>query len=114
MNAYIVIPVFAFFINVVTMSYISALDFRKPVIRAFLFFTGMFTAWIFMGWFFYLPVGDDLKVPLSRFSSVFWAFSGFSFLHFTHTFLERKRDARVLLSSWRHPVRPCPFPRLRG
>jgi PAS domain S-box-containing protein len=91
MNAYIIIPVIAFFINVVTMSYISALDYRKSVIRAFLLFTGIFTVWIFLGWFFYLPVNDDFKVPLGRFSSVFWAFSGFSFLHFAHTFLERKR-----------------------
>jgi len=92
MNRYLIIPVIAFFINVVTMSYISAMDFRKPVIRSFLYMAGVFTAWIFLGWFFYLPVDDAVKIPLGKLSSLFWSFTGFSFFHFTRAFLEKKRD----------------------
>lgn len=93
MSAYIILPVVAFFINIITMSYIAAIDYRKPVVRAYLLFTGVFTLWMLMGWVYYFPVSDGLKMPLCKYSSPTWFFTGFAFYHFTLTFLERKKDA---------------------
>ncbi len=93
MSTYIILPVIAFTINVATMSYIAAIDYRRPVIRAYLLFTGVFTVWIFLGGFFYVPVSDDIKMTLVRFSSPFWFFTGFAFYHFTVEFFGMKRTA---------------------
>ncbi len=92
MNPYLIVPLVAFMVNTCTMAYVSALDMKNQINRAFFIFLGIITIWIAAGFPFYLPFPGGWKVPYCKFCSVIWFSSGLSMLNFIYAYTQRPRD----------------------
>jgi phosphoserine phosphatase RsbU/P len=91
-NPYIILPVVAFLINFFTIAYAIALNIRNPVNRAYVMFSSVTSFWVICSAAFHIPLPEPVIVPFSKFSSLFWYFTGFLFTNFTYVFLRRRRD----------------------
>lgn len=92
MNFYAFIPLTAFFINIVLMTFVYAQNRQNPVNRAFIWIALLFAVWMGFDVVIWSPIEPAWILPLMKAQAVFYNFIGIAYVHFAYSFIQRKRD----------------------
>lgn len=91
-NAYLIIPFACFCVQLVAIVYGLALQKRGRVYQALVILSVLFAGWAFTDLLLWLPVSEDMVLPILRLQIPFFAFTGVAYLHLVYAYLHRKPD----------------------
>lgn len=97
MKYYFFVPLGTFLFHFFIFTYVLALDKKKPVNRAYLFFTGIMALWVLGCIIYYIPLPENTILPSMRLLSLAWSFTGIAFINFIFVYLKIERNTIFIL-----------------
>ncbi len=91
MNYYFFIPLGTFLFHFFIFTYVLAMDRKNAVNRAYLLFTGIMALWVLGCLIYYIPMPEKAILPSMKLLSLFWSFTGITFINFIYAYLKIKK-----------------------
>src|SRR5262245_23123336 len=92
MNHYALIPLSAFMVQLYNWTYIYAIKRKNPINRAYLILVSTLMGWSITSFIAWSTTNDLFLYTIFKISSVIWLFTGFAFINFTYSLIQRKKD----------------------
>ena len=87
-----IIPIIVFFINLITITYVFAQNWKGPVNRAYMYFLLSTIVWVGMDIVEHLNFPTNAPIWFDKLTSISWISIGFLFLNFVYHWLQRNKD----------------------
>ena len=86
------IPIIVFIVNLITITYVFAQNWKGPVNRAFIYFLLSANAWVSMDIIEFINFPGNAPAWFDKLTSVAWLFIGYLFLNFIYHWLHKEKD----------------------
>ena len=86
------IPILVFIVNLITITYVFAQNWKGPVNRAFIYFLLSANAWVSMDIIEFINFPGNAPAWFDKLTSVAWLFIGYLFLNFIYHWLHKEKD----------------------
>ena len=95
------IPVMVFMVNLITITYVFAQNWKGPVNRAYIYFLLSANVWVALDMVEFINFPGNAPSWFDKLTSVFWIPIGFLFLNFIYHWLQKEKDLiyRIFFSS---------------